>query len=599
MKGTVVSTWLKTCRKLYSDDVVNRAMENAGLGADRTFSPIEDVEDKVIQRVIEFVARDRNIDVSKLWRNIGLENIGTFAKDYPAFFKHDNLYSFLKSMYDVHVIVVKRIPGAKPPILELKPISNREALFTYNSKRGMFDYFLGLIDGASKKYNEKLDIQEISRSAGSIELKLTFEKDIHIVREYGLSKFLSLGFIRDIDLKVAIMTMVMFTAINFAFMTFSKNIAGYVAFIPAFICAFISSKLLNRPINQIIKELESIKNHDYVEVGSLVTGDIYEELYREIHMYKEGVRKDFVGFKGLTDEMNTFSNTLNSIADKMNNTSMEISGVVEQLASAAMTQAEETEGAVGLLNMNVEAIKGVVAVENENKNELEKAVERIESSFKNVKETGDKLNNILASFEVVKNSGVELQSRAKGITEIVSLVSNIASQTNLLALNASIEAARAGELGRGFAVVADEVRKLAEQSQSAVEDINNNLTQFIGQIEELVSGVGNQFKILNDENSRLKDAVSNSSVANDTIKQVSSKMIETSQKLHRETESIVSVYENIESLASIAEENSASSQEVSANVSSYTEEIRKLTNSIAQFNKLTEQFSEDIDIYKI
>lgn len=26
MKGTVVATWMRTCRKLYNDDVVNKAM---------------------------------------------------------------------------------------------------------------------------------------------------------------------------------------------------------------------------------------------------------------------------------------------------------------------------------------------------------------------------------------------------------------------------------------------------------------------------------------------------------------------------------------------------------------------------------------------
>ena len=31
MKGTAVSTWLKTCRKLYGNDVVDRAMINAGM----------------------------------------------------------------------------------------------------------------------------------------------------------------------------------------------------------------------------------------------------------------------------------------------------------------------------------------------------------------------------------------------------------------------------------------------------------------------------------------------------------------------------------------------------------------------------------------
>jgi len=57
------------------------------------------------------------------------------------------------------------------------------------------------------------------------------------------------------------------------------------------------------------------------------------------------------------------------------------------------------------------------------------------------------------------------------ISELITVIEEIAYQTNLLALNAAIEAARAGEHGRGFAVVAAEVRKLAEGAQKAAKEI--------------------------------------------------------------------------------------------------------------------------------
>lgn len=599
MKGTVVSTWIKTCRKLRGDKVVDEALTNSGIDKDKVFSPLEDVDDNVVKNIMEYIARNENMSTGDLWRKIGQENITTFSEDYPAFFEHDNLYNFFDAMYEVHMIVAKRIPGAHPPILKIRPISSREAIFSYNSKRGMFDYFFGLIDGSSKYFNEKIQISEMSRTSDSVELKLTFEKDIYKNKNYILNKFMSFGFIKNINVKIALLSVIIFIVLDLCAALIAKDIPEFVRIIFAFASTITASSLLNKPLKVIVKDFEKIKTHNYVENGEIHTNDIYETMYENLNGYKDSVKGDFVGFKGLTDEMNTFSDNLTTISEKMSGTSEGISGVVEQVASAATTQAEDTEHTVEILNDNVESIKNVVNNEKDNKDQLENAVLSIENTFGNVKETADKLSLILNKFEEVKNTGAEIQQKVEGISEIVSLVSSISSQTNLLALNAAIEAQRAGEAGRGFSVVADEVRKLSEQTKDAVDSINVSLTEFIKDIEKLIEGVSDQFDTLKDENKRLNSAVNESSTSNERIRVVTKNMIKTSEKLTEEVESFSQVFEKIESLAAIAEENSASSEEVSADVNTYTEELKKLTGSIMDFKKLTEEFKNDLDIYKI
>ncbi|MVX67239.1 chemotaxis protein [Clostridium chromiireducens] len=599
MKGTVVSTWMRTNRKLFGDSVVDEAMDYIGWTSKKIFSPIENVDDNEVKRIISYIAKKQNIGVGDLWRQIGQDNIRTFSHDYPAFFKHDNVYSFLKSMFDVHVVMTKKFAGAKPPLVLIEPISSREAIFSYNSSRGMFDYFLGMLDGSCEYFNEKVSVEEMSRTDSELKLKLTFDKDIYYNKKYFVNRLFSLGFIRNFGVKVGIFTFLISTLVLIALLGFDNAVKSIVGGAASGIGAFIAVNLMMSPLSQIKEELGRIINNQYNIDGSITTYDFLEDIYKLLKKHKKVVQADFVGFKGVTDEMGAFVNTINKISDTMNHTSNEISGVVEQVAEGAITQAQSTDSAVQALNENIQALRNIVRNENSNKLELENAVDKINNSYENVDNASKNILTSLGKFEDVKIKGTHLEERAKGITQIVSIVSGISEQTNLLALNASIEAARAGEHGRGFAVVADSIRKLAEQSKDAVLEINSNLEQFVNEIKLLVGQIDNQYDVLANETDSLKTVRNISFEANQSVQNVATSMIETINRLNTEADAISNVYDSIESLAAIAEENSASSEEVSASVINYTNEIKKLIENIYDFKGITETFKKDLESYKI
>jgi methyl-accepting chemotaxis protein len=101
---------------------------------------------------------------------------------------------------------------------------------------------------------------------------------------------------------------------------------------------------------------------------------------------------------------------------------------------------------------------------------------------------------------------------AQQMTEIITLIDDIAFQTNILALNAAVEAARAGDHGKGFSVVATEVRNLAHRSAEAAKNIrglidvtHQNVQQgatVVGETEknmqEIVHGAGQLSQLMSE-----------------------------------------------------------------------------------------------------
>ncbi|SCG81766.1 Methyl-accepting chemotaxis protein 4 [Proteiniborus sp. DW1] len=600
MKGTIVSAWIKTSRKLFGDSIVDEAMSEVGLNPKRIFKPTEDIEDSYARGFVDVIAKKLGKSSHSTWEEIGMDNVLTFSEDYPGFFKYKNLYSFLKAMYDIHVVVTERIPGAKPPILGLKAIGNKVAEMTYESQRGMFGYFHGMLKGAAKYFNESIDIEVIEKTENFTKIHITFPDKIYEYKKYKINRLLSLGFIKKFEIKVAIASIVLIGAPYILLSSYLNNwsLAG-VTLALSFIVPAVITKLLLMPTKSIIYQLKNLKENNYSEEHDISTKDFFEDINVLINEYKAILKEDFVGFNGMTDELNVFSDKFNEISNNMSFTSKEISSVVEQVAMGAVNQAEETENSASLLNNNIIALNKISDNENQSKDELEKVVERIGNSYNELKNTSSNLSNMLAEFEKVKGNSLSLQKRAKDVTKIVETVENIADQTNLLALNAAIEASRAGDQGRGFAVVADEIRKLAEESKDAVYHINSNLLSFINEIDSVVSQIENQYSVISNENVKLSAVADMNHSIVVTVKEVSSSLIEAIKQLNVETDNINKVSENIVSLAAIAEENSASSEEVSANMTSYTAELEKMMENIIEFKKVSKAFKEDLEKYKM
>lgn len=299
----------------------------------------------------------------------------------------------------------------------------------------------------------------------------------------------------------------------------------------------------------------------------------------------------------MVDEMHSFNTSLGEISGNMRNTSDNIKSIMGKVTDDTSRQASETERLVNVLNESVCNITEISEESQSNKAKIEDAMSGIEDSFSGVKKTALEINKVLDGLGTIRENGAALQDDADKMVQIVSIVSGIANQINLLALNASIEAARAGEAGKGFAVVAEEVRKLSVETDKAVEEINQNLTGFVSNMKEVVSGIDNQYQVLATENESLDKAVDTSQVSNDNLQTVSVLMIDNSQKLKGEAEAISELFENIQRLTAIADENSEAVSEVNTSVGSYIEQIKELSHQIGVFDTMIEDFKKRLNKY--
>jgi methyl-accepting chemotaxis protein len=215
-------------------------------------------------------------------------------------------------------------------------------------------------------------------------------------------------------------------------------------------------------------------------IGALAEGDLTQR-----------IRANYQGMFGkLKADANAMAEKLTSIVSQIKSGAGEVAGASAEISTGTTDLSQRTEEQAASLEETSASMEQISATVKKNAQNAQQANQSAGSTREVASRGGEVVTQAVAAMSRIEDS-------SRKISDIISVIDEIARQTNLLALNAAVEAARAGDAGRGFAVVAAEVRTLAQRSSQAAKDIKDlidNSTTQVADGVDLVNRTGGQLK---------------------------------------------------------------------------------------------------------
>lgn len=364
--------------------------------------------------------------------------------------------------------------------------------------------------------------------------------------------------------------------------------------------AWVTAGLITKPLQMVINRMRLIAS------GDLSGEPLETKLQDEIGQLVKHTNEMGASTREVMEQITVVSETVTSQSEELYQSSDEVRAGSEQIATTmeelARGAGEQASTVNDLTSMMVSYAEKVDEV-NTNSGHIERSSREVLTMTQKGNQLMDESTNQMGVIDSIVREAVAkvegLDAHAQKISEIVSVIQDIASQTNLLALNAAIEAARAGEHGQGFAVVADEVRKLAEESSASVK----NITDIVGNIQSESSVVAES---LQSGYKEVEDGTGQIISTGKMFGNISEAVTTMVNNVGMISENIVDIAVNsqemsnsIEEVAAISEESAAGIEETTASSEQSSSIMEEVTGSSKQLAAMVEELNELVHRFKL
>jgi methyl-accepting chemotaxis protein len=377
-------------------------------------------------------------------------------------------------------------------------------------------------------------------------------------------------------------------------------IISIVCIIIAILFIIFLSKRFAKPIQLIRDECliltegdlskQKIQVFSHDEIGQLAKG--FQDMRENLRVLVTNVKSQAEHVAASSEELTASANHSADAANQIAGSICDIAHGTEKQATSADSIAAVAREMSANTQQILSTTQGVAKIALNTSQEAEKGKQ-------SVKQAIVQMQDINHGTEAVQNAITELAGGSQEISEMVNLISTIASQTNLLALNAAIEAARAGEHGRGFAVVAEEVRKLAEQSNQATQQIGAVIKKNQINMDQAVAASQSGSERVKDGIVIINSAGEMFTIIVESIIQFSQQIKEISEAIQQIVNGSQSLVNSIHEIEMVSKENAAETQTISAATEEQSASMQEIASASQSLASLASSLQEAVAKFRV